>query len=398
MNKFKFFMISILRCILGCFFNIFIKRSRKYITFWSKIDGKQELFMHNIKYIFLYLNNVENKYNFKINWICNDKKMRKYLNQKGYENVRSSYSLKGMYYALKSKIWLHCFHPMNLDSVLNYNVEFVNLWHGVGGLKKIAKRVFRNKIVNVFYSYFISKDKFFITSGNADKDCIINTIKLPEEKIKLLGCPRLDALFKSIEGEDLFMEDDLNKVKSYKNDDYKIILYVPTHRKNGTDIYNWLRDNELAKILKNNKVILLCKLHFIDQNNNQILNNENMLSLRSNSDLQPILRYCDFIITDYSSVYFDFLLLNRPIIHYIPDLYEYQQTNEYYEFYSKFEDKVAGDIAYNKVELYKSIQNLLNGQDEYKEKREHLIKQTFEYIDDKNCERVIDFLGSLSEY
>lgn len=393
MNKnIKFVMVSFLRYIIGFPISLLIRRSNNYITFWCKIKEHQELFMHNTKYLFLYLNNIENKYNYKLNWICNDAKMRKYLNSKGYKNVRSSHSLLGIFYALKSKFWLHDFSPAYLDSILNFNATCVNLWHGSGGLKVIADTRLKNKFAEKFYKTFLIKDHYFMTVGEVDKKCVLESIKLPDNQIKILGFPRLDVLFNEFKDEDLFMENEFKQIKQFKKQGKKLLIYVPTHRKSDKNIYGWLKNPILNKLLEENNAILLCKLHFIDANNINLENKNSIYKINSQSDLQPILRLCDGLITDYSSVYFDYLLLNRPIIHYVPDLDEYQKNSPFYE---PFENKAAGSITFNEDELLNSINNLLNDNDAFKDKRDTLLRKTYLYFDNKNCERIINFLWSI---
>ena len=111
------------------------------------------------------------------------------------------------------------------------------------------------------------------------------------------------------------------------------------------------------------------------------------------SDLYAVLKYMDAMISDYSSVYFDFLLLDRPIIYYVPDLEEYQEKCR--GFYEPYENLTAGIKTRTEEELIDAMQDVINGIDNYKEDRKRLRDQTFKYQDGKNCERVVEWIKSL---
>ena len=73
---------------------------------------------------------------------------------------------------------------------------------------------------------------------------------------------------------------------------------------------------------------------------------------------------------------------------------EYQSANPFYE---PFENKAAGTISFTEEELFNAINDILVNVDKFKEKREALIKKTYSNIDNKNCERIVEFIRSLGE-
>ena len=116
--------------------------------------------------------------------------------------------------------------------------------------------------------------------------------------------------------------------------------------------------------------------------------------MNSSSDIYAVLKYSTALITDYSSIYFDYLLLDRPIIYYIPDLYEYQTKCR--GFYEPYENLTAGIYTTNENELINGLNNIICLKDEYKEKRKLLRDRMFVHQDGKNCERVIEWIKSLN--
>ena len=106
-----------------------------------------------------------------------------------------------------------------------------------------------------------------------------------------------------------------------------------------------------------------------------------------------MMQFSDCLITDYSSISFDYLLVDKPLIYYVPDLEKYQEQCR--GFYSPYDEIIAGEKVTNDSELFNAINNVLHGVDNHKERRTGLRNKFFKYQDGKNCERVIDWIKSL---
>ncbi|MBQ2871928.1 CDP-glycerol glycerophosphotransferase family protein, partial [bacterium] len=213
--------------------------------------------------------------------------------------------------------------------------------------------------------------------------------------IKILGSPRLDVLLHDIPNAEMFMEEDFNNIKNFKTQGKKIFIYMPTFRDTGKDISGWLKSDKLKEFLHNNNAVLVCKLHPFDKNSLDFELSEDFYKMDSDSDVYPILKYTDALITDYSSVYFDYLLLDKPILYYSPDLKEYQEKCR--GFYEPYDKLTAGAITQTEQELFDAMQNVIDGVDNYKEQRKALRDRMFKYQDGRNCERVIEWIKSLDK-
>jgi len=103
-----------------------------------------------------------------------------------------------------------------------------------------------------------------------------------------------------------------------------------------------------------------------------------------------LLLISDILVTDYSSMIFDYLLLNRPILLFAYDLGEYVKERG---MYYNFEEISPGPILFNGKELIDAIKNIEKIDKDFKEKRE-LIKDRFnKFTDGKSIERVLKFLN-----
>ena len=387
----------IMQKIIGFLLSLFIPRDSKYIAVGCYIDNLN-MFMHNTKYLFLYLNNERSKY--KCVWLTNDKKIIDKLKSNGYENIYKRSSIKGWWFALRAKYWIYDYSPSSVSNkCFCSNAIKINLWHGTGSLKQsfnddknfIQKGSLQSKI----YNFLRIKDSYFNVDSEHEGFYRKSAFNAKDEQIIIKGSPRLDVLYKDIPNAEMFMKDDFKNIKAFKEQGKKLFFYVPTFRESKEDISGWLKSKKLEQFLKNNNVILVCKLHPFDTNSLNFELGEEFYKMESDSDLYVVLKYMDAMISDYSSVYFDYLLLDRPIIYYVPDLKEYQEKCR--GFYEPYENLTAGIKVKTEQELLSAMRDIIGGIDNYKGDRERLRNQTFKYQDGRNCERIVEWIKSLDE-
>ena len=393
----KFVILNLINIIGSKFLSIIFKKKSNIVVLGC-CPLKQTAFLHNTKYLYLYLNN---KTDYNTIWICENSLMREKFIKKGYKHVYSKNSLKGLYFSLKAKYF---FTDFTLNDILN-SITFragicINLWHGIP-LKKIGHDDNYTKFANLplwkktIHNLLIYKDNYYISNNEYEQNCYETAFLASKNKIKILGSPRLDVLFHGFPNEDLFMEEDYAKIKSLKEQGKKLFFYTPTFRDTGKDISGWLKSEKLKLFLQKNNIILVCKLHPFDKNSLKFELTENFYKMDNVSDVYPILKYTDCLISDYSSVYFDYLLLDKPILYYVPDLEEYQEQCR--GFYGPYEELTAGIKSKNEEELLKAMQDVINGIDNYKEQRKVLRDKMFKYQDGRNCERVLEWIKSLDK-
>lgn len=394
-KKIKFIFKNVIRLFICSFFNLFIKRNNNYIIAALRVG--RDRFSDNTKYLFL---QYEHSKYIHLFWLCDDKIMRdKFLNY-GFKNVFARNSLKGIYYTLKSKYWLYDFFPTSISDYWSSGATFINLWHGIP-LKKIendARNLPINKIPlfqKHIYDLLKIKHSYFIVNSEYEIQHYQTAFVETKEKMQILGSPRLDVLLHDIPNAEIFMEKDFKAIKSFKEQGKKIFIYMPTFRDTGKDISSWLKSDGLKQFLSDNNAILVCKLHPFDKNSLDFKLTEEFYKMDSNSDIYPVLKYSDALISDYSSIAFDYLLLDKPIIYHVPDLQEYQDTCR--GFYMPYEEFAVGEITRNEEEILSAMKNVIDGVDNYKEQRKVLRDKMFKYQDGKNCERVIEWIKSLDK-
>ena len=408
--KVSWFLKRIFNILIEAVLRLLIKRDGKFFLFGAKpVPPGKDIFLHNTKYLFLYIQ--EHCSDIKSAWLCDDKQMLREFHKKGYKNVYSRHSLKGIYSILKAKYWF-CDYSANQVSQFNSAISkatIINFWHGSGGLKKVGydenvkfiekKKISKSgvitsgTIIDKIYQLLKVPNNYYPVSSKYEADCRKSAFKANDNQIVITGSPRVDVLYSAINGAELFMEEDFNHIKQLKESGKRLLVYMPTFRDTGIDISSWLKSEYLKTFLKKNNTTLLCKLHPFDTHSLNFDFVGEIYKMSNTSDIYPILKYTDGLITDYSSIYFDYLHLDKPILYYIPDFNEYSE--QCHEFYEPYENLTAGIYARTEEELLQGLTDIINGVDNCKEMRKALLDRMFVYQDGNNCKRNLEFIKEL---
>lgn len=366
-----------------------------------------ERYADNSKYLFEYVN--KNHPEIKVVWLTRNKNTYNFVRKKGY-NVAKTFSLKGWYYALRAKVAVVSNGISDVNIFTTANTKVVQLWHGIP-LKKIMfddKITFKHPTIWKKFLFFIfpflkkhidySNTLLIATSEEVQK-IISSAFRVPIGQVKITGYPRNDSFFYKPKKDLKFTK----KLLSFKYQGKKIAIYMPTHRKEGELDINklFLSDLEVIdKKLKALNYILLIKLHFchtkeslllkeIKHYSNIIIINDNMIE----QDIYNILRLTDLLITDYSSIYFDYLLLDKPMIFAPFDIETYIKSDR--EFYYNYDEVTPGPKAKNWNEVIKYMEETITYPDKYKEQRKKIIDRFHKYKDGNNCQRVFNEISKI---
>lgn len=219
------------------------------------------------------------------------------------------------------------------------------------------------------------------------------------EKIIALGFPRNDILTNA--------DADLKAI--WKDKDFeKVIVWYPTYRqhKNGKTVSAGsslpiIHDSEQAKILnetaRKNKILIVLKPHFaqdLSYIKNMQLSNiifiDDSFFAENNITSYEFVGSCDALITDYSSIYYDFTLCDKPIALIWEDYEEYKES---IGFADGVEEFLAGGEKVYTIEEFKSfVENVANGIDNLKNQRNEVCRKVNYSKDGKNAQRVTDFI------
>ena len=304
------------------FIKLITKDDIDYST-WVFSSSFNTKFNYNSKYLFEYV--IKNELGITPIYVVNDDNLRSQLKTKyGDQYFVETKSFKGIKRVLNSGVWFTSAGMPVYGFSLNKKRIIINLWHGVP-LKKI--NLMENNISiyrKIFFKYFFSKNYTYILTTSKN---LVNIMKksfgVNDEKIKVLGQPRNDKIF-SISNPREVLNSLYSDLPSYK----KIILYAPTFRENSGTVFFPFTDfcqTDLDKYLEENDLIIFIRCHQLETNNlgGSISNRIRLINEDKVEDVMDIINIFDLLITDYSSMYIDFLLTEKPILFLPYDKEEY---------------------------------------------------------------------------
>ena len=291
--------------------------------------------------------------------------------------IKKNTTLNVLYELLTSKVVVVSFlHKYKVRPSKNQCI--IQLWHG-SPLKRIDKMP--EKRFGQYYSIIAFSSEIF-------KDAMVSAFGGYEKKMTLIGNPRNDYLFNHKE----VVEFDFKSIN---------IIWMPTYRQGLGEISTTkdipILDEEkvceLNEYLAKEKIMLFIKPHphqstsfrrIIGKKTNIFLLLDEDL-IRKNIPLYLFLGKMDALITDYSSVYFDFLLLNRPIAFAIDDIEEYR-ANRGLTFSNPYE-VMPGKKMYTYEDLICFFKEMAEGKDNYEKERKVVRKLVNYYQDAESCSR-----------
>ncbi len=372
---------------------------KKQIVFLEQSAGK---FYDNVKYFYLYLCRHPLD-DIKCVYLTRSKGLYNELNIRGFPVAMES-SLRGKWLMLRTKIAIE--DGLGISTHLKYFFLFsawkVQLWHGTA-IKKVELQMYakygiiKGTLLRLFWTY-AGRHSFyhlFISSSAASTRNYSSAFKYGES-IEA-GYPRNDQFF--LEPDELFMlgVDVIarDKIKLLKQKGYKIILYMPTFRDSRADAIGdgALDIRRLAMFGDKNRIAFILKFHVnnIRTDTAGLFSAENFICYDNLKDVYPILPLVDLLVTDYSSVFFDFLLLDKPIVFFPYDYEKYMERDR--GMVLDYDKVIPGAKCKNQGELEREIKaTLCAGVDFYAEKRNEIRNLFWEYADGKASERIRDRL------
>ena len=400
LKKIRRGLIKIVKPILSEGLRITYKCLYKFV----KVDEKMVIFISfhgrgysdNPRAIYQEMLKDERFKDFKFIWFIKKGSMKSVCIP-GAKIVRY-FSPKYFYYLSKAKFWvINCKMPMYIRK--KEEQVYLQTWHGTP-LKRLAHDIefaedttfYRSemsyeKMVHTYdvdvekYNYMISPNKFctevFQTSFRINRERLIET-----------GYPRNDFITNA-------SEEDILQIKNKFNipTDKKIVLYAPTWRDNSyvaagytfelkADFHKW-------KEILGDEYIVVFKPHYliINKYEDDTSLEGFLYSIPASAEINELYVISDILITDYSSVFFDYAVLNRPIYFYMYDIEEYkdQLRGFYLDIYSELPGKI-----YDEEE--KLLNDISNNVYDYS----HLSKfnERFSHAQDGQCgKKVLDILA-----
>ncbi|CAM3955019.1 CDP-glycerol glycerophosphotransferase family protein [Mesobacillus thioparans] len=362
---------------------VFLKRPMRdnYIVFESFL-GKN--YSDSPRNIYEYI--IENSLDYKCIWVFNDK------NRKipGNAKVVKRFSLAYYYYFAVSKYWVNNMRqPLHL--VKREGNVFLETWHGT----PLKKLVFDMKDVysaNPRYKrdfYLQSRAWDYLLSPNRySSEVFKSAFKFDKEMLEF-GYPRNDILYSP--NREQLAEEIKESIGIPKGK--KVVLYAPTWRDDdfyepGKYKFDLKLDLQKMREKLGDEYVVALRMHYFIADDLNIEGMEGFaFNLSKYDDIAHLYLISDILITDYSSVFFDYANLKRPILFYTYDLEKYR--DQLRGFYIDFENEGPGPLLRTSEDVIDAIENLEQIKQDYSQRYEDFYEKFCSWHDGKSTERVV---------
>lgn len=342
-------------------------------------------FVDNSKYLFLkfYEANADLK-SVKAVWITKDRNLISEMRSNGYRSYHK-YSIGGFYYCLRASVYIYSWTIRDINFWLSGGARLISLWHGLP-LKKIGLAIKDHpdnslqKVKDVFNFYLYPsrylKSTYFLSTFSPEISKIFKEA-YPTKHLIHAVYPRVEHFLLDDAERTSYINTIANtqeaELLQYMKQFDKVWVYMPTFRDNKEDekqfqdksIFDYSKINS---ILKSQNTLLLIKFHVSLMNNVNGEKYSNIHFVNNKMDMYVILPNCTGLITDYSSIFFDFMLLKRPIVFYNFDIQTYMKNSR--QFYFEYDEVACGAVINNFKDLCnwfeeKKYQNMQVDYDSY---------------------------------
>lgn len=371
------YMKKIIRkAIMALFRMIPIKHNRWVFGAWQG-----QLYADNSKFMYEYV--CQNHPDVDAIWITKNRSVIKSIKNHKRKCIYA-YSVMGVFYTVTAEVAFETEGNWDISPFLDSKKTLViQLWHGVAPKKANWSSFNKSNWDN----------HFWMVSSNQNKTTMKELIGIDDNHIFITGYPRNDVFFNRPSQSRLI------KKLQEKFPNEKKVIYMPTHRNFGTEGPK-IKVSDLIKadkFFKKNNIVFVFKPHFheikyynsskVSYSNIIIANNQEMYS-----DVYSYINDFDMLISDYSSIIYDFTCSKKPIILFPYDIKKFKETDA--GLFDYYESIPAGPFCFDWDSVLNTIKEMTE-KDIWHQQRE-ICRRTFHpFSDGKNSERVYNTVKRL---
>lgn len=345
-----------------------------------------EAFADNAKYLYLHVASTHPE--IRPVWLSKDRAAVSDLRARGYE-AHHVHSLRGVYLNLRAGAVFVTHGLRDVNLWCSGGAKAVMLWHGTA-LKHVSWDAhFPDEPlpVRLAHGYTHRVLDLAIVTAESMVPVFASAFRIDPGRIVATGYPRNDALFEPTPGAGIGIDRSVHRRVERLAAEHTVLLYLPTFRDSSESTALDVLDlPALAALLERYDAYLLVKTHPNETIDPDAVPTERVVPLPETVDSHLLLPYADALISDYSSVVFDYLLLDRPLVFYAHDLEEYRAERG---FYFEYEDVTPGPVARSSPALLRSIERVLAGADPYADERAR-VRERFCHTDENRSEAVYE--------
>lgn len=243
-----------------------------------------------------------------------------------------------------------------------------------------------------FLDYFNTRLDLIIAGTQPEYECFIADHKYPIDHVALTGLCRYDQLINASAGCQILLMPTWREWL-YKEHDFIKSEYVQTY-------VSLLNSSHLHRILEQYQMDLVFYPHhevqkYIEYFRQHCQGEHIIIADKETYDVQQLLKESDILITDYSSVYFDFAYMQKPVVYYLFDYNQYRREH-YAEGWYDYQNGL-GTVSYTEDECIEQVEKLLQNQCKMPNVYGQRAQQMFPYRDQNNCKRVFEAICELEK-
>lgn len=362
MKSLSFFVERIPSYLLWLFSFVFPRKKNRWCF------GSQSGFSaSNTKY--LYYKILKENPEIQAAWICSSKDATYHALKAKRLPVFYKWSLDGLWFCLTSKVYCYTHGVGDVNFCTSGGAYKVNLWHGVGTknieyLAQLSWVNLKNPIHRIIFPFYCTYHDILIATSDSIKKWLSDCFRIPMDSKQFVfaNLPRCETSHMSqseiqclTEIADQNLLPYIRKSKQYN----RIFFYMPTYRQDANN--NVLESSgidfrQLNELLVKRNDYMLIKLHPRDLKKiDKDYNYSNIEIVKDLIDIYLLFPYVDVLITDYSSVYAEFILYKDNVIIFDFDRNNYLENEQ--GLYFDFEEFTSAIFAHNFKELYLLIKD-----------------------------------------
>lgn len=329
---------------------------------WLFDEWEGERFADNGRYLYLHI--LAHEPGIKAIWLAHSNVLLRELRERGLP-AHHAYSLRGLWYTLRAKVIIVESH-ISAFYFLTGGILKINLWHGLP-IKKIVYDSAQTKVHNWVYTskglrrayhvffqpHKVALGDYVLAQSPAWRDFFSSAFRVKHAYVIVENQPRNEAFLQErplmLKSEKTLIDEMEERRKTRK-----VITYLPTFRDGSSNPLagSGLDFSKLDVFLGNNGMYMYIKMHHERAPDGAPVY-QNLSFLPAEIGAMLPLRSTDILLTDYSSVFFEFLVTNRPVVFFSFDLATYLGTMR--EMYFEYEAITPGPKAKTVSELERHL-------------------------------------------
>jgi len=331
-------------------------------------------FVDNTKYLYLWV--AVDEPSIRPVWISKEQAVVDTLQQQGYEAYHAN-SFRGRLLTLRAGVVFVTQGLRDVHMGSTAGARLVQLWHGLP-LKTIAWDAEWSDQpwpVRRCHAYMADEIDLVTAPSTEAIEPLSSGLGIDPDRFVVTGYPRIDVFAEEIEGATLTVDESLLDRIEARATDNELVFYLPTYREAGTSFIEAFDTTAVGDLLTARGAHLYIKAH-PDEPVTAAESHPHVHWLPASVDPYLVLPHADVLVTDYSSVFFDYLAVDRPIVFFPYDRSSYTESRG---FYFAYESVAPGPIATDANELHEALDAALaaaaGGSDPYSDTRQRLRQQ-----------------------